>query len=360
MRRPWIIDATQDRFFVFGGVLASIALTIGILVTGKLTAWWWIWILVLDGPHIFATIARTYLDPEEWRTRRRLLLGSLLWLLVGPACLLIAAIAGSALPITLFFTAASLWAWWHVLRQHLGFVALYRRAGGENDPGDDTWDRAALYTGTIAPFIAFALEHPEARSMLGLTGTPTWENSVAAVLWGGTALVLVGWGLRMAAARRAGRNISGVKIAYLALVLGWTAVVLSPPIANRLPIGGITVAVTAWHNVQYHALVWYYKQNRYRTNAAQHGLAARIGQHFAVYALAGIAFTLAYRLPNCAFGSAPGCVASDAPLFAGLALPVIGQAIFWGIALHHYFVDQYIWRPSRDGKLRDDLKIATV
>ncbi|MCK4559714.1 MAG: hypothetical protein KAV45_08010 [Calditrichia bacterium] len=28
-----------------------------------------------------------------------------------------------------------------------------------------------------------------------------------------------------------------------------------------------------------------------------------------------------------------------------------------GILLHHYFVDQYIWRPSKDKTLQEDLKI---
>ncbi|MES2643264.1 MAG: hypothetical protein V4850_27520 [Myxococcota bacterium] len=358
--RPWIIDATQDRVFLFGGVAASAALTLAILVSGELAPWWWVWVIALDGPHLFATLARTYLDPAEWQARGGLLRGSLLWFLAGPAFLGLAAISGSGLPVALFLTAASLWAWWHVLRQHLGFVGLYARVSGETDAGDAAWDRAALYTGMLAPFVAFALGHPQARPMLGLTGTPTWEPVVAAILWGLTAAVSLGWGLRVLSARRAGRASSGPKVAYLALVLAWTAIVLSPPIANRLPIGGITIAVTAWHNVQYHALVWHYKRNRYRTEPAAHGWAAVVGRSFLTYALVGIAFTLAYRLPNCGFGSPPGCATGTTPLFAGLSLPVIGETLFWGFALHHYFVDQYIWRPSRDTRLRADLRLVAA
>ena len=354
----WIISPWQDQLFLFGGVLVSLLLTLGVWSTPSLAPWWWIWILLLDGPHVFATLARTYLDPEERRTRGRLLGGSLLWFLVGPACLGIAAWSGSGLSVALFLTFCNLWAWWHVLRQHLGFMGLYKRAGGETDPGDDRWDRAALYTGSIAPFVAFALLHPEARPMLGLQGPPTWESSVALLLWGGTAVVVGGWALRLASARRAGRPVAPAKVAYLGLVLLWTAVVMAPPVANRLPLGGITIAVTAWHNIQYHALVWHYKRRRYQTEPERYGLAARVGSHLAIYAFAGLAFTLAYRIPNCLMGSPPGCSSNPDPLFAGVTLATAGQVIFWGVALHHYFIDQYIWRPSKDVRLQADLGLV--
>lgn len=63
--RPWIINPLHDRVFIVGGVLASVLLTVGVLTSGTVGIWWWIWILALDGPHVFATLARTYLDPEE-------------------------------------------------------------------------------------------------------------------------------------------------------------------------------------------------------------------------------------------------------------------------------------------------------
>src|SRR5437762_732389 len=44
---------------------------------------------LVDAPHLWATIARTYTDREEWAARRRLFLGSLAALLVGPAIVLL-------------------------------------------------------------------------------------------------------------------------------------------------------------------------------------------------------------------------------------------------------------------------------
>ena len=66
----------------------------------------------------------------------------------------------------------------------------------------------------------------------------------AAALWGCAALVAIGWLVRVASAIRDGRPVSRTKVAYLSLVLGWTWLVLSPPVANRLPLWGISVAVT--------------------------------------------------------------------------------------------------------------------
>jgi hypothetical protein len=347
MARAFVIDPVTDRRYVLGGLLASVALTALVVTRGDVAPAWWIWVVALDGPHIFATLARTYLDPGERRDRARLLWGSLAWFAVGPATLVVSALAHTQLPTVVFLTVAYLWAYWHVVRQHLGFVALYRRAGRELDPAGDRRDRTALYVGTIGPFLAFALYHPEARAMLGLTGPPTWEPWVEAVLWAGTVGTLATW-LVLAPDR------GSPKVAYLLATAGWSMLVFSPLVASRLPLGAVALAVTAWHNVQYHAIVRFWQRNRYAKAAPAHPWLATL----AGYWIAGIAFTLAYRIPQCLFGATPGCSAAPGAVFAGFDRATVAQVFFWGPALHHYFVDQYIWRPSRDASLRANLKIA--
>ena len=46
-------------------------------------------VVFLDSPHLFGTFSRTYLDRQEFRERRTLLTGSLLWFLAGPAMILL-------------------------------------------------------------------------------------------------------------------------------------------------------------------------------------------------------------------------------------------------------------------------------
>ena len=70
---------------------------------------WWIWILSVDGPHVFATLSRTYLDQQEWGGRAKLFLGSLLWFLPGPLAVFVSIYAKNELPYFLFLAFASLW-----------------------------------------------------------------------------------------------------------------------------------------------------------------------------------------------------------------------------------------------------------
>src|SRR5688572_26296007 len=119
---PWFILSALAGWAVLGLYLG---LGVGPAVL------YWVWILALDGPHLFATLARTYLDREEWRVRRRLLLGSLSWVLLPAGTLLYGAATGDRLPWFLFLAFAQVWAYWHVIRQHYGFLVIYQRRGGE-------------------------------------------------------------------------------------------------------------------------------------------------------------------------------------------------------------------------------------
>ncbi|MFO0968133.1 MAG: hypothetical protein U0793_21465 [Gemmataceae bacterium] len=99
---------------------------------------WLIWYVFIDVPHFFGTYARTYLDRGEFPQTQALLLGSLVFPLIGPALILVADLwlGGVALrrPSNCSSSSASLWAYWHVVRQHYGILALYkpeqRRGGG--------------------------------------------------------------------------------------------------------------------------------------------------------------------------------------------------------------------------------------
>src|SRR5499427_10763853 len=112
----WIISAREDLIWFIGSVAASYALLIlyvmGILPLIPMVAGWAIFI---DAPHVFGTFSRTYFDASEWQSRKRLLLGSLLFFVIGPALVLLGA------GLTFFFVAA-LWAYYHLVKQHYGFM----------------------------------------------------------------------------------------------------------------------------------------------------------------------------------------------------------------------------------------------
>jgi hypothetical protein len=117
----WIINAREDLIWFVGSVASSYALLI-LYVTGVLPLIPMVagWAILIDAPHVFGTLSRTYFDASEWKTRKRLLLGSLLFFIVGPTLVLL------GFGFTFFFVAA-LWAYYHLVKQHYGFMVLYKK-----------------------------------------------------------------------------------------------------------------------------------------------------------------------------------------------------------------------------------------
>src|SRR5262245_60549455 len=81
----WITSWRYDlQWYLAPCLLSYLILWLNLGLGIGYAALWWTWTLVFDGPHVFGTINRTYLDREEWSARRSLLLRSLLWFLPGP------------------------------------------------------------------------------------------------------------------------------------------------------------------------------------------------------------------------------------------------------------------------------------
>jgi hypothetical protein len=291
--------------------------------------------------------------------------GSLGWFAAGPLCFGVAVLLGRRLPFDLFLTLASLWAYWHVVRQHYGLMSLYQRKNGDTHPLDRRVDSLTLYVGLLAPFVSFALTHPVARRLLGLSPEPGPELWVARAAWVATLAVVALFAARQLQRWRSGLGVNTPKVLLLAAALGLSALLFLPPVASRVEFLMISAVVTAFHNVQYHGIVWFYHRNRYHSAGADRsafGLAPRISQRFLVYALCGVAFTLLYRGLGCGFGVHPGCGAFDTKVMLGTSLSLrdLVSGFIWGFALHHYYLDQKIWRVSRDAGLNKDLKLSAA
>jgi hypothetical protein len=104
----------------------------------------------------FGTFSRTYFDRTERKNRARLLWGSLLFFAVGP--LLVWAGAGFA-----FFVAA-LWAYYHLVKQHYGFMVLTRKRTVTLVKVDNALDRLFLLFAFNYPFVKFIARDPEAMA----------------------------------------------------------------------------------------------------------------------------------------------------------------------------------------------------
>src|SRR5437016_7077547 len=154
----WIINAREDLIWFIGSVASSYALLI-LYVTGVVSLIPMVagWAILVDAPHVFGTFSRTYFDASEWKTRKRLLLGSLLFFVVGPAMVLLGA------GFTFFFIAA-LWAYYHLVKQHYGFMVLYKKKNHDLAAIDNALDRLLLMFAFNYPFVAFIANVPSAMA----------------------------------------------------------------------------------------------------------------------------------------------------------------------------------------------------
>src|SRR5216110_1139496 len=164
---PWIVGPRYDLLWFFGGALASLGvLALHFVARVPIVVLYWTWLLGFDGPHIAAAFTRTYADRDEWRTRRGALVLSLLLFAMGPAFLVLNLATGTPEPFQLFLGIATFYGYYHVVRQHYGFLALYKAKSRDVDRLDFQIDRAFLYVTCWAPYVYFLLTHPRARALL--------------------------------------------------------------------------------------------------------------------------------------------------------------------------------------------------
>ena len=365
----WIIDRKNDLLWFMGACVTGyimIFLNLGLGISAMLL--WWFWIVSMDGPHVFGTISRTYLDKQEWVIRTPLLLGSLLWFLLGPLTVGAGIVFQSKLPFFAFLTFAQLWAYWHVVRQHYGFMVIYQKKNGEAAGKDNPSDYWIFYILMVASFISFLMRHPDARSQLGLGPelSSVELNATVVINLVVTGAILI-YAIKEAQRYRRGKSFNLPKSLFLLSCVPLHLVIfMHPVISTQVDIRLFAVFVTFYHNIQYHGIIWFYNRNRYGQDAdgRQFGLAGKVSQNFFTYYSAGILFTLAYRYSDWFFAGL------EVPLVAGpnpVSTFVLGGlftvsdlaiGFWWGFAFNHYFLDQYIWRLSKDKQVNVDLKLT--
>src|SRR6476646_7341129 len=172
----WIISGRDDAIWFIGSVVSSYLLLIlyvsGLVPLVPMVA---AWAILIDAPHVFGTFSRTYFDRTERKNRARLLWGSLLFFAIGPVLVL----TGFGL---VFFFVAALWAYYHLVKQHYGFMVLYKKKNGDLAPIDNALDRWLLMFAFNYPFVAFIANDPAAMARV----PPLLRGGVKAV-----ALVLL-------------------------------------------------------------------------------------------------------------------------------------------------------------------------
>ena len=358
----WIINAREDLIWFVGSVASSYALLI-LYVTGVLPLIPMVigWAILIDAPHVFGTLSRTYFDRSEWIARKSLMLGSLLFFVVGPAMVLL------GFGFTFFFLAA-LWAYYHLVKQHYGFMVLYKKKNNDLAPIDNALDRLLLMLAFNYPFVAFIANDPTAMARVPPL-LRNGVNTVTTLLLAGTIVVGGCWLIRQVqrAWLRESLNLPKYLLLAAAIPMHWIA--LLTPMPNK-PIALVAI-LTIYHNLQYHRLIWFHNQkymergHPVRTEGTarttvrdKYGPAALISRRLLYYIAFGILFGLLYQGPRQVLGYL-GLKASHGDVNAQLPIEIqLGVAVLWGVAFIHYYLDSKIWRVRRDPSVGKALNMS--
>jgi hypothetical protein len=378
----WIINAREDLIWFVGSVASSYALLI-LYVTGVLPLIPMVagWAILIDAPHVFGTLSRTYFDASEWKIRKRLLLGSLVFFIVGPVLVLL----GFGLP---FFFVAALWAYYHLVKQHYGFMVLYKKKNNDLAPVDNALDRLLLMFAFNYPFVQFIASDPSAMARVPPT-LRSGVNAVAMLLLAGTIVVGGAWLIRQVQRLWLRQPLNGPKYLLLAAAIPMHWIALLTPMPAK-PIALVAI-LTIYHNLQYHRLIWFHNQKYSETRRslaagyagserqslsahqggeaagtestqtaitprATYGPAAFISRRLLYYLAFGIIFGIIYQGPRQYLGYL-NLHTGDSP--AALSMPVqLGVAFLWGYAFIHYYLDSKIWRVRRDPSVGKALKMT--
>lgn len=328
-RGGWILSRRQDLIWFQGSALAGIALVaIFMFLTPFKSGGFpnsravifavFLWGALFDGTHVWGTYVRTYFAPD--RASRAQLPGSWSFAVfaIGPFFALLAEGLGSPAAFQFFLLGAYLWAYWHLVRQHYGFVMLYRKRADETDPRGAQLDALVLWAGCLFPFILFSLSGAYRQSGLpqfipGPLISPIRlgvSTAFVAILTGAIALI---------ASERIEPLRLGPKHLLIAVVIGFHVLVFF--LLGQLLT--ILAALTIFHNLQYHRIVWMYERGLGRTPAG--GLLP--------YVMQGVLFGAIWYVVRVI-----GASAAHSDLQRNVLL-----GLAWGVAFHHYMVDGRIW-----------------
>jgi hypothetical protein len=292
---------------------------------------------------------------------------------------------------------ALLYGYYHVIRQHWGFVAIYRRKNNEKNKVTRKLDGYILGLGTIFPFLhgqmgTLKIIH---TSELMVFTSKEWDNlSIYLITLG--VIILAFYFLKILFLKKLKLDIISIvlitssfliylinnyglnnvllclsyivavsfvvvfiyylvilfkakeKFNYPKWVLILTVIISYNIILHlNLPILIIFAAITVFHNIQYHKIINFHNVNKYQnSNKKNHGFAVVLTQKISVFILLALLFNLVFI---------PKFITNV--ITSNLILSYIITTFFWGIPFHHYYLDSVIWKIKGNKALNKDLKI---
>jgi hypothetical protein len=342
---PWIISAREDLLWFQGSVIAGLCMLALFVAlpfpqhaplapTDPVIMAVFLWGVMFDGTHVWATYARTYFVSDA--ASRSGIPTPRWWLLlaVGPSIALIdAQLPSRGVLFSGFLLAAYLWAYYHLVRQHYGFLMLYRKRAGETGRRGQLLDSFILWLGCLYPYLRFSLSDAYLHSGLPQL-IPAEMFPTLRPLLDGVFFLLMGAAVVLMLSGRIERFRPGPKHLLMVIVIVFHLLVFGF-LTHLLTI---LATLTIFHNLQYHRIVWQYE--------AGHGRRPLGG-------------TLPYLATGMLFGliwyglRVPAAVAVTDETTRNMLM-----GLCWGVAFHHYHVDSRIWRVRKSPKLAQALDMG--
>ncbi len=340
-RSGWILSPAGDLAVFAGPVAAAALLALLAARAGTLhdevPPWAFVLLVVgCDVAHVWSTLFRTYLDPEE-RARRGGLLA------VVPAACFAAGVILHLFGAAVFWRALAYVAVFHFVRQQYGWMAFAARKAGETSALDRRLDAAAVYAATLFPILWWHARLP--RSFDWFRDGDFVPGLPGAVADGAGAVhfaILGAWVARQGWLAAAGRPVNAAK----ALVLASTWATWYGGIVWLDSDLAFTASNVLAHGVPYMALVHRWGRARWAGTGGRMALLFRPAGFLAFY---GLLFAIAFAEEGLWDGlvwhqhggifPVPRIEAGDGALGFLVPLLAVPQAT-------HYVLDAFLWRTS--------------
>lgn len=328
----WIVSPRYDLVFFIGSCLVTfafyglyrIAHRLGFLLNGdSVLITYFVFTALFDHPHIFQTFSRTYADRDEFMRRR----GLYTWGLAGVVAVGYLFLLGGWEGYLI--VGAAVYGTWHIIRQHYGFLKLYKALNDDREPLDNGLDALCYFTGMFACFFQ---DYGDIQGPLIVYGdlkvdVPRLPGDWGEGLWMAFLGLLTLVGFRQAWRAATGRRVNVPKLLLMAAALATHYFVF---FLTATPFLVAEALETAFHDVQYQGWMMHYQRARFPQ-------VRRVALKWGLVALA--------------YGVVVGLVEVQ-----GLMRP--GSWAMWFfvpftmVVVFHYYVDGLIWRMRDYPELR--------
>ena len=151
----WIVSPAYDLTFFIGSCVLTFAFyglyrvahNFGFFLRGdSILITYFLFTAFFDHPHIFQTFARTHADSAEFARRKTLYTWGLAGFIAVGFVFMALRWEGYLI------VGAAIYGTWHIIRQHYGFLKIYKALNDDRAPFDNVIDAATYFVGMFSCF----------------------------------------------------------------------------------------------------------------------------------------------------------------------------------------------------------------